>query len=87
MSKTARQKGLEEYRQKVKAGEVQSLNPAEKARKNPRSLRLAINAKCWDCTCGQRAEIKHCPMETNCSLWPLRPYQQQEHAAPKGEEK
>jgi hypothetical protein len=71
-----REEGLAAHRAKVKAGEFKSLNPVEKARNNPKSLRLAINAKCYDCTCGQKLEIKHCPMETNCSLWPLRPYQE-----------
>ena len=71
---SARSEGLEKHRAKVKAGEFKSLNPVEKARKNPKSLRLAINGKCWDCTCGQRSEIKHCPMP-DCTLWALRPYQ------------
>jgi hypothetical protein len=71
---SAREKGLAAHRAKVKAGEFKPLNPAEKARNNPKSLRLAINAKCWDCTCFQKQEIKLCEM-TDCSLWPLRPYQ------------
>ena len=69
---------FEEYRRKLANGEVERtipLNPAEKAEKNPKSLRLAINAKCWDCTNQQRLEIKHCEM-TDCSLHGLRPYQE-----------
>lgn len=65
-----------EYRRKVAAGEIEPaerLNPIEKAQAKPKSLRLAINAKCWDCTGGQRQEIKLCPM-TDCSLHGLRPY-------------
>ena len=31
----------------------------------------AIRAKCLDCCCGQRAEVKLCKLET-CSLHPYR---------------
>ena len=31
----------------------------------------AIRAKCMDCTCYQRDEIKYCPVET-CALHPFR---------------
>lgn len=70
---------LENERARLRAiGKVgnhaQRLNPIEKARKNPKSLRMVINAKCFDCTCGQRVEITHCPV-TGCSLYPVRPYQ------------
>ena len=54
-------------------------DPIERAKRNPKSLRLAINANCWDCQ-GRDAdpaprwrigncEIPHCP------LYPVRPYQ------------
>lgn len=33
----------------------------------------AIDAKCWDCTCQQREEIRRCPM-TDCPLYEFRPY-------------
>ena len=68
--------GLELYRQKLISGEVvksHPLTPAEKALANPGSFKHAISAKCWDCTCHQREEIKLCPM-TDCSLWNFRPY-------------
>lgn len=54
-------------------------NPIEKALKNPKSLRAAINAKCFDCQ-GQDADpapkwrIGNCEMP-DCPLYPLRPYQ------------
>lgn len=54
--------------------EVVRLDPIEKARANPKSLRLAINGKCWDCCCGQREEIRRCAM-TDCTLHAVRPYQ------------
>lgn len=34
----------------------------------------AIKAKCLDCTCDTREEIRECPVYT-CPLWPVRPYQ------------
>lgn len=58
---------------------VLRLDPIEKAAANPRSLRLAITGKCWDC-CGAgqdpntRATIAACRV-TRCSLHPVRPYQ------------
>lgn len=33
--------------------------------------KLAIKAKCLDCSGGIRAEIRRCPA-TNCPLWPFR---------------
>jgi hypothetical protein len=54
-------------------------NPIEKALKNPKSLRAAINAKCFDCQ-GQDADpapkwrIGNCEMP-DCPLYSLRPYQ------------
>ena len=55
-------------------------NPLEKLQENPKSLRLAINAKCWDCSNFQREQIANCHL-TKCGLWHVRPYQK------KGEEK
>lgn len=54
--------------------EVRRLNSIEKANKNPKSLRLAINGKCWDCSCGQKLEITGCTVES-CTLFPVRPFQ------------
>ena len=39
-----------------------------------RSLRAAVNAKCLDCSCWQRTEVRDCPV-VNCPLYPYRPYQ------------
>lgn len=39
-----------------------------------KSLRLAIDAKCWECSHGQRDEIVHCAV-TACPLHCIRPYQ------------
>jgi len=55
------------------------LSPIEKARKNPTSLRAAINGKCWDCVGAgndpnPRRDIRECTI-TDCTLWPVRPYQ------------
>ena len=71
------QEGYEEYRRKVREGEI-SLpvpdDPLEKAQKHPTSLRAAINAKCYDCVCFQRKEVTLCEMD-DCPLWSLRPWQ------------
>ena len=77
MSKNTPQKALQVYLSKLSAGEIQPLKPDEKARQNPRSMRLAINAKCWDCTCQQKREVTRCVM-VDCSLWKLRPWQNDE---------
>jgi hypothetical protein len=58
---------------------VHVLDPIEKARRNPKSLRLAITAKCWDCVGAgadprPRANIRDCGVKA-CSLYPVRPFQ------------
>ena len=68
---------LQEYNRKRKTGEVvaaATLNPTEKASARPKSLRMAINAKCWECCGYSRNEVKHCGI-TDCSLHGLRPWQ------------
>jgi hypothetical protein len=60
---------------------VKRKTPTEKAKDNPNSLRLAVNAKCWEC-CGEGYDgrkdtidrIATCNVR-DCSLWNLRPYQ------------
>jgi hypothetical protein len=59
-------------------GNIQRLNPLEKAGKNPKSLRLAVNAKCYECEGedadpGWRGRIKECIIP-DCPLRPVRPY-------------
>jgi len=54
-------------------------DPIQKALENPKSMRCAINAKCWDCNgCdadpAPRWRIANCPM-TDCPLYPQRPFQ------------
>lgn len=55
------------------------LNPMERARKHPGSLKMAIAAKCWDCQ-GQDSDphpkwrIGNC-IAPDCPLWPHRPHQ------------
>lgn len=67
-------KGREEYLRKLKLGEVTRLDPIEKSFANPRSLRYAINAKCWDCCCYVKKEITLCEIIA-CPLHRFRPYQ------------
>jgi len=54
-------------------------NPIEKSRDNPKSLRLAINGKCFDCQGGGRdpgtkEAIRDC-FDKECCLYEVRPYQ------------
>lgn len=39
-----------------------------------KSLRAAINAKCVECCCGSKVEVKRCAI-TACPLWEVRPFQ------------
>ena len=71
----AMKKGQAEYQARRKAGLVKPMSPTEKAAKFPKSMRYAINAKCYDCTCFQKREITLCVM-TDCPLWNFRPYQE-----------
>lgn len=69
--------GLAAYREKLQNGQIKRSppkDPIQKAKENPRSLRLAINAKCFDCCCEQRAEVTHCTA-VGCPLYLLRPWQ------------
>ena len=61
--------------EKREAGEVERLNPLQRAIRQPESLRRALNAKCWECVGGVNAahEIAHCS-SWGCPLWPVRPY-------------
>ncbi len=69
--------GKELYLAQCKREGFQKISPVEKAKQNPKSLRYAINAKCFDCTCSQKREVTRCVM-TDCSLWNLRPWQNDE---------
>ena len=64
---------------KREASQAIRRDPVEKARANPNSLRLAINAKCYDCQgCDADPCVEwrigncECP---ECPLYPVRPYQ------------
>lgn len=71
-------KGIDKIRQMREAGELQNKpnkNPEEKSNDNPTSLRLAINAKCYDCN-GKENWVKRtreCNI-SSCSLWKVRPF-------------
>ena len=73
--------GLQQYKEKVKNGEIEatvSLNPLQKAKQNPTSLRLAVNAMCYQCmgAVGQesKTDIRNCT-SFKCPLHTTRPYQ------------
>jgi hypothetical protein len=83
-ARRARRARLEEGRRRQRelreAGTpVERLDPIERARRNPTSLRLAINARCYDCggrdaDPSWRARITECVIPA-CALYPVRPYQ------------
>ncbi|WP_299316261.1 hypothetical protein [uncultured Halomonas sp.] len=79
MNMNALQKARETQKAKREAGELTVLDPVQKAHRNPKSLRLAINGKCWDCVGGAadpgpRQRIRDCPC-TDCTLYAVRPFQ------------
>lgn len=74
------EQNLREYRQKLEMGLIKRpkrVDPIEKAKQNPKSLRSAINAKCFDCCCYHKPEVKFCTA-INCPLHHLRPWQPKE---------
>lgn len=77
MSEATRE-GLRRHREMVKNGEIKkvSKNPVEKLETNPSSLRLAVNAMCYQCMgcLNTPSEIRDCT-STGCALYAVRPYQ------------
>lgn len=74
--------GLRKAREKLEImrenGQACRRNPILKAREKPDSLRLAVNAKCFDCQGldydpGVRWRIGNCECP-HCPLWSVRPY-------------
>ena len=55
------------------------ITPIERSKQNPKSLRLAINAKCYDCIYDPYSGIGNWRMQVssctsvNCPLYPIRP--------------
>ena len=55
---------------------IPTLNPIEKAKQNPKSMRLAINAFCYECmgfAKSWRTDVRDCTAP-NCPLYGFRPY-------------
>jgi hypothetical protein len=79
--KTPLERAQEKRREMRDAGiQIERLDPIQKARKNPKSLRSAINGKCWDCVGAgfdphPRLVIAECSCGKYCTLYPVRPYQ------------
>ncbi len=67
--------GRQLYQKRFAAGELIKLNPTDKAKANPQSLRLAINAKCYECCNGisWHNRTRYCNI-FDCGLWQVRPH-------------
>jgi hypothetical protein len=87
--------GLEKARaareaMKASGQQVERKTPLEKHLANPSSLRLAANAKCFDCVGGKNADngfvraIRECGCSA-CPLYTVRPYQRSESDAEESE--
>jgi len=73
VDQTALAEGREKYQQRLKSGEITRLNPYEKAKNSKSSLRLAINAECWDCVGRENwhNRVRFCTI-FDCALWHVR---------------
>ena len=66
------------------AGLLKRLSPVEKALADPRSLRKAVTAFCYECMGGDdepgaRKEVTNCSAK-GCPLYQVRPWQQNDEA-------
>ena len=72
-------KQLQKARAKLaenRAKGIKRLSPLEKAKQNPKSMRLAINAFCYECmgfAKSWRTDVRDCTAP-NCPLFGFRPY-------------
>lgn len=69
----ALKQGRAEYQKKVAAGEIERLDPLQRSKKNPNSLRAAINANCYDCNGKENWHVrtKFCNI-FKCPFWHIR---------------
>lgn len=77
MNENAKQ-ALNQYREDLKNGVVKRVveTPVEKLAHNPKSLRLAVNAMCYQCfgcSSTAAADIRNCTSK-KCALYEVRPY-------------
>jgi hypothetical protein len=73
-------KALASLKAKRLLKKVIRLDPVGRAALNPKSLRKAVNACCWQCQGeghdpGVNDRIRHCEI-VSCALHPVRPYQE-----------
>ncbi len=55
-------------------------NPIDVAKNDPKSLRKAINAFCYECSGFERREVSKCTA-INCSLYLVKPWTERERAS------
>jgi len=72
--------GLEEYRRKLKNGEIKAkprLSPLERHQRYPKSRKYAILAKCYECMAEYVDGRKDCGI-TSCPLYAWMPYREKD---------
>ena len=72
------QAGLAAYRERVASGEIVVVqkNPMDRHLDDPKSIRKAVHAQCFDCmgrSSGYRVDIRGCT-SNGCPLFNFRPY-------------
>lgn len=69
------QEHVERLKRARESASGKKLNPRERWEKKPTSLRVSVNAKCYEC-CGEEGyirRIRYCQI-FDCPLWYVRPY-------------
>ena len=66
---------IEQHKKNIPSSYLGNYDKAMGLDGNKASKSAAVKAKCLDCTCWQREEIKKCPSVT-CPLYPHRPFKE-----------
>jgi len=82
---TALDKALAKKKELKSLGKLVRLSPYQKAQNNPKSLRKAVTAFCYECMGGDgeqgaRGHVRNCTAY-KCPLYKVRPWQESEQDA------
>lgn len=71
----AREAAAEQRELRIRQGLAPNKTPMEKVADNPTSLRICVNAKCYDCNGAENYvnRTRYCTI-FDCPLWGVRPY-------------